>query len=224
MTSHDNLLREIIEEKNLAELEQWEDTPIPEELHTTVLQAIQQEEEPIQKKGHGRKVILSLLAAVLLIALLTVSAVAAFSPVENVLEAFHIRDFGTGSQLLYSKNDEEGGWLHGSYTFVPKGFSLKTEENSDTLQWVVYKNDKGDELISSTMIAEDSISTLNTEGEGIELEPVNIGSVQGYYLKDKNGYQEIQWVTGKYLNSLSVDNMAVNKDVLLKMARSRTHS
>lgn len=223
---------------NAAEeiLKQRESEPqeceVPSELQEKVLAALEKgtqdrlAAEETVSKGHGshkaRKVILSLVAAVLLISIVTVSATAFFNPIQKLMEVFNIRDFGEGSDITYSENYGEVGWLNGTYKFVPKGFELETNDVDDIHQWMVYRNAKGDELVSSTMKVEGSISTLNTEDT--ELEEIRIGNAYGQYLRDKNDYQEIQWVTGKYVNSLSVENMAASKADLIKMAKSRVQA
>lgn len=174
--------------------------------------------EPYRSKA-GKKLVLALGIMIVLVALLTVSVVA-FNPFKKFFEIFNIHDYTKGSEISYSETYYNNAYLHGTYSFLPENYHLKEERFGKNYHEQYFESNEGKIIHASTLLAEDTISVLNTEKSNPE--EVRVGEDKGLYLKTKEDFQILQWVTGRYVNSIDTDDDNIRLDTLRKMAESRT--
>lgn len=99
--------------------------------------------------------------------------------------------------------------------YIPEGFKKTSVEDYNTTIFIIYTNDKGEEIIfDQTYITNEKI-IIDTEGT--TMEKLWIKGCEAYYVSNK-GRNGIMWFKDEYLFNLSSD--AIEKDEIIKMAES----
>ena len=172
-----------------------------------------------QRRVTARKLILSILSGLLLVILALATAMAV-SPVRRFLQNYHLNDFGRGSEVSYERDFREKGYLHGRYNYLPEGYVLADETEYIGWQILVYRNADGDEIVCDTQRFREGRADIILNTENAVIEEVAVGNTEGMYLEMQNGDIALQWVTGKYVNSIFMPER-LGKEELLRVAESR---
>lgn len=172
-----------------------------------------------QRRVTARKLILSILSGLLLVILALATAMAV-SPVRRFLQNYHLNDFGRGSEVSYERDFREKGYLHGRYNYLPEGYVLADETEYIGWQILVYRNAAGDEIVCDTQRFREGKADIILNTENAVIEEVAVGNTEGMYLEMQNGDIALQWVTGKYVNSIFMPER-LGKEELLRVAESR---
>jgi len=99
--------------------------------------------------------------------------------------------------------------------YIPEGFKKTSVEDYNTTVFIIYTNDKGEEIIfDQTYITNDK---MIIDTEGTIMEKLWVGGCEAYYVSNK-GRNGIMWFRDEYLFSISSE--AIGKDELIKMAES----
>lgn len=172
-----------------------------------------------QRRVTARKLILSILSGLLLVILALATAMAV-SPVRRFLQNYHLNDFGRGSEVSYERDFREKGYLHGRYNYLPEGYVLADETEYIGWQILVCRNADGDEIVCDTQRFREGRADIILNTENAVIEEVAVGNTEGMYLEMQNGDIALQWVTGKYVNSIFMPER-LGKEELLRVAESR---
>lgn len=132
----------------------------------------------------------------------------------------HLNDFGRGSEVSYERDFREKGYLHGRYNYLPEGYVLADETEYIGWQILVYRNAAGDEIVCDTQRFREGKADIILNTENAVIEEVAVGNTEGMYLEMQNGDIALQWVTGKYVNSIFMPER-LGKEELLLVAESR---
>ena len=101
------------------------------------------------------------------------------------------------------------------YSYIPSGYKVVEIEEDDLSSDILFMNESGYKITSSTIENDASIEIYNTEGT--EIREVTIDGKQAMYIQANNA-NILSWISGEYHTTLLGDDVPINE--LIKMAES----
>ena len=129
-------------------------------------------------------------------------------------EDIHLYTFSKGSEVTYNDTAEQG-YLKVRYSYIPSGYKVVEIEEDDLSSDILFMNESGYKITSSTIENDASIEIYNTEGT--EIREVTIDGKQAMYIQANNA-NILSWISGEYHTTLLGDDVPINE--LIKMAES----
>lgn len=167
-----------------------------------------------KKKKAGKKHIISIIAAVLVI---LVSALAAASaPIRNYI----LNVYDDYSEFIFNSfKGNEDDYLYAEYSYIPEGYEVASTSKTRLSQKIIYQNDCYQIVIKSVV---NSDSALGIDTENAETGEREVGNYGGYYSITESSIILV-WSTGKYNHIITADlnGDIITLDEVVKIAESR---
>ena len=176
-------------------------------------------EHPVsEKQGQpsrfgGRRALRTAFLVAVIAALLAIT-IFAIGRYTSIFDSLNIHTFSKGSEVTYT-NTEEKGYLKVRYSYIPSGYKVVEIEEDDLSSDILFMNESGYKITSSTIENDASIEIYNTEGT--EIREVTIDGKQAMYIQANNA-NILSWISGEYHTTLLGDDVPINE--LIKMAES----
>ena len=176
------------------------------------------EHQASEKQGQhsrlgGRRALRTAFLVAVIAALLAIT-IFAIGRYTSIFDSLNIHTFSKGSEVTYT-NTEEKGYLKVRYSYIPSGYKVVEIEEDDLSSDILFMNESGYKITSSTIENDASIEIYNTEGT--EIREVTIDGKQAMYIQANNA-NILSWISGEYHTTLLGDDVPINE--LIKMAES----
>ncbi|MBR4767134.1 MAG: DUF4367 domain-containing protein [Clostridia bacterium] len=165
-----------------------------------------------KKKKAGKKHIIAIIAAVLVILVSTFAAASA--PIRNYI----LNVYDDYSEFIFNSfKGNEDDYLYAEYSYIPEGYSLASNVKTEMGQSITYKNKNNQLLIQSHI----NSGSHRIDTENAETGEMEVGNYGGYYSITESSIILV-WSTGKYnhiiIADLNVD--IITLDEVVKIAES----
>lgn len=176
-------------------------------------------EHPVsEKQGQpsrfgGRRALRTAFLVAVIAALLAIT-IFAIGRYTSIFDNLNIHTFSKGSEVTYNDTTEQG-YLKVRYSYIPSGYKVVEIEEDDLSSDILFMNESGYKITSSTIENDASIEKYNTEGT--EIREVTIDGKQAMYIQANNA-NILSWISGEYHTTLLGDDVPINE--LIKMAES----
>ena len=177
-------------------------------------------EHPVsEKQGQpsrfgGRRALRTAFLVAVIAALLAIT-IFAIGRYTSIFDNLNIHTFSKGSEVTYNDTAEQG-YLKVRYSLVVAlGYKVVEIEEDDLSSDILFMNESGYKITSSTIENDASIEIYNTEGT--EIREVTIDGKQAMYIQANNA-NILSWISGEYHTTLLGDDVPINE--LIKMAES----
>ena len=180
-------------------------------------------EHPVsEKQGQpsrfgGRRALRTAFLVAVIAALLAIT-IFAIGRYTSIFDNLNIHTFSKGSEVTYNDTTEQG-YLKVRYSYIPSGYKVVEIEEDDLSSDILFMNESGYKITSSTIENDASIEIYNTEGT--EIREVTIDGKQAMYIQANNA-NILSWISGEYHTTLLGDNVPINE--LIKMAETASAS
>jgi len=211
-----------------AECEQYAALPEAQEFspgfERKMERLLREQQKPHSRYSGGKKAVLALAAAFILL----VSLVFGVSAIREPIMRFFVETYGWFFTVVLNQPESETAPPNSLETiylpsYLPEGYVLEDEEFSRVTDWYtiyIFVSPEGDLIIFQQYLL--PTPRINITAQGVPLEEIMVGEYPGLYGLDV-GSPTILWQTEEYGFSIAgsvAQADVVDKEVLLKMACS----